>query len=434
MKLRGVAAAVALVAGMGAAVAPAATPHSGILTPANQLVTWKGKFAFGHLITPFPGTRCWEGACDPFRIRIALGPGYWAANKGGGVEVALRWPYDGVTDLDLIVIGPDGKEAGRSVGLDSNAESLMLREPADGVYIARAVPTNTVNPDRFGAGVAYEGLAQVEPPPRGGPVHDLLPNLRVFPPDGFHVASALNLIPFPENPVLPCYPEETLQNPAHPIKCLRFNQTIANVGEGRLELRFDMRGIATPSTADDLMVQRIYRSDGTYRDRFADKYQFHAVHAHIHYQHFGQSFLYTYRWGTGRAGPAVKEGNKVGFCVTDVRLLDEYWGATGNGQRLSQTFPGCNLPKEFGPNNAVWMVQGIDVGWADVYGWNLADQYIDITGVPDGLYELQQIANPTGSVEEETRADNSASSVICIQGNTVTAVTTATQASRCHVA
>jgi hypothetical protein len=430
MRIRAFISAAAMIGVLGFVAAPAATPAAATLTAAQQTVTWGGHFSGRHLITMVPGLVCKEGACDAFALHIAFGPGYWAAHPGG-VEVAIRWPYDGITDLDLVVRDPAGKVIAHSSGLDSNAESVLLAHPADGTYQVGVIPTNTVNPDTFGHGVNYEGLAQFEPAPATNPVHDLLPNLVVFPPDGFHVASALNLIPFPENPVLPCYAEETIQNKSHPIKCLRFNQTIANIGEGRLELRFDMRGIATPDRSDDRMIQRIFRSDGTYFERFAARYKFHAVHAHIHYQGFGRSFLYKYDWANGRIGAAVRAGNKVGFCVTDVKLLDAYWGATGNGQRLSQTFPGCNIPKEIHPLGPVWMVQGIDVGWADVYGWNLADQYIDITGVPNGLYQLEQVANPTDSVLESSTADNTAATVICIAGNTVTAVTSAGQAAAC---
>lgn len=431
MKLRALVTAFALIGAFGALGSPAATPATDTLTTTKQAVTWGGHFTGNHLITLVPGVVCTEGACDTFTLHVALGAGYWSAHPGG-VSIAIRWPYDGITDLDLSVHNATGKTIAHSSGLDSNAESLRIPSLADGTYTIVVSPTNTVNPDTLGAGVDYAGVALIEPVPAVNPVHSLLPNLIVFPPDGFHVASALNLIPFPENPVLPCYAEETIQNKSHPIKCLRFNQTIANTGEGRLELRFDMRGIFTRSRSDDRMIQRIYRSDGSWTERLADYYKFHAVHAHIHYQGFGRSYLFKYSWAAGRQGPAVRIGNKVGFCVTDVRLLDAYWATTNMGPRGSQTFPGCNIPKEIhAPRGPIWMVQGVDVGWADVYGWNLADQYINITGVPNGLYQLEQWANPSRSVVESDYSDDTASSVICIHGNTVTAVSSAAQANAC---
>jgi len=118
----------------------------------------------------------------------------------------------------------------------------------------------------------------------------------------------------------------------------------------------------------------------------------------------------------------------VGFCVIDVALLDEYWGVTGNGPR-SWTFPTCNMPQD--TEGGVWMVQGIDVGWADVYGWNLADQYIDISNVADGIYEIEQLANPNGSVIEQTADDNRASTIICLAGDTAVPVATDDEAAAC---
>lgn len=432
MKIRVLVCAVALLGAASIAAAPGAAQTGVTLVPSAPTVTWTGTFSGTHPLTPVPEVVCARRACEDVALTIALGSGYWIEHPRGAVEVAVHWVYDGgTTDLDLIVTGPDGTEKGRSSGLDSDAESVFLHEPADGTYTVTIVPVNTFNPETFGEDVTYRGLAQVELAPTVAPLRDLLPNFISFPPSEFHIASALNQIPFPENPILPCYPEETLQNPDHPTKCLRFNQLIANVGDGRLELRFDMRGVTTPDAADDVMLQRIYLSDGTYRERAADRYEFHAVHAHIHYRGFGGSFLYPYGWGQGRTGPALRVGNKVGFCVIDGQYLEEYWGKTGNGPRLTRQFPDCNLPENVALDGPMWMVQGIDVGWADLYTWNLADQYIDITGIADGVYELEQVANPTGSVIEQTRDDNAASTVVCLRGDTVSEVSDATQAAAC---
>lgn len=432
MRRTGIATLCILMAATLAGVSPAPADPNGTLTPAQTLVTFAGQFPTGMPILPVPEVRCLD-RCDQFQLNVALGVGYWTANGGGAVEIAVRWAYDGITDLDLYAYDQNGQEVGRSAAVDSNAESIFLPNAPDGEYTVRIVPNNTFNPDSTATSVPYDGLAQVEiiasdPPGQGV---DLLPNLTALPPAEFHIASAANLIPFPENPLLSCYPEETIESPDHPTRCLRFNQVVANTGAGPLQLRFDVTGIPSPYEADHRMLQRVFRSDGTFYDRFAEAYEFHAVHGHIHYRGFGQSFLYSTVWGQGRqnGGVPVKIGHKVGFCVIDVMLLDQYWAATGNGPR-NRTFPTCDIPGEV-EGGGIWMVQGIDVGWADVYGWNLADQYIDITGVVDGLYELEQAANPSGSLLEQSALDNRASTVICLAGDTVTEVTTAEEAAAC---
>ena len=430
LKLRAAIAA-AVVALATGAIAPAATPDAGTLGPEleNQLVTWSGEFPTTYLnpllvLAPAPVIRCLQaGACDDFTLTVALDD-FWATNGDGAVEVALRWAYDGVTDIDLQVLDDAGAIVAQSAGVDSNAESVFIPNLADGVYTVRAIPTNTVNPDAQADSVPYEGLAQVEPLATDpiGQGHAQLPNLRPARPDVFHISSALNLIPFPENPLLSCYPEETLQNEGMPTRCLRFNQTIANIGEGPLVLRFGLSGIVTPDTADNLIRQRISWSDGTFRDLVApETYVFHEVHAHLHYQGFGQTLLYPWDSTNERADTPISIGRKVGFCIIDVELQDEYWKQTGNGPR-AHTFPlSCVLPKDIDPSGPqAWVEEGVAVGWADIYGWNLADQYIDITSVPDGVYELVQIANPNHSVVEQTVTDNCASTIIELAGDSVT--------------
>ena len=430
MRIRSVLISIGLVV---AALFPtqAASPDAGSLTPTTPLLTWDGTVPGGEinpllLVSPVPQVRCLIAECDSFTATVALGAGFWDANGPGAVEFAIKWVYDGVIDLDLQVLDAGGNVVASSAAVDSNAESVFIPNAADGVYQARVIPSNTFAPGSSAETIAYEGLVQVEQPVLDPPGegHQLLPNLRPSPPDGFHVSSALNLVPFPENPLLSCYVEETVQNPEHPTRCLRFNQTIANVGEGPLVVRFGLAGVVTPGPQDNIIVQRIMSSDGSFVDApLNETYEFHEVHAHLHYKGFGQTKLYPWSAQTGRAAEPVSVGKKVGFCVIDVLMLDEYWEQTGNGPR-AHVFPfDCIAPDEIDPAGPqLWVEQGVQVGWADVYGWNLADQFINITDVPDGVYELVQIANPTASVIEIPggEVDNCASTIIQIAGDVIT--------------
>jgi hypothetical protein len=412
-----------------AVVMPAQAKTVGTLTAANRLVTWSDSVDTGFInpllvASPVPELRCLQpGACDTFTVDVALGATFWKTNGTGAVEFAIRWAYDGIIDLDLQVLDAAGNKIAQSAAVDSNAESVFIPNATDGVYTVKVIPSNTFSPGSSATEVPYDALAQVEilasdPPGEG---HPMIPNLRPAPPDGFHIASAANLLPIPENKFLSCYPEETIQNPGNPTRCLRFNQTIANVGEGPMVMRFGLAGIVTPSMDDNIIVQRIFSTDGSYQDvTVPEHYVFHEVHGHLHYQGFGQTILYNWSQSSGR-GTIASVGHKVGFCMIDVQMQPEYWGKTGNGPR-AHTFPfDCVLPDEVDPTGPqAWVEQGVQVGWADVYGWNLADQYVDITNVKDGVYELVQIANPNNSVIESTAADNCTSTVIRIKGDKVT--------------
>ena len=60
--------------------------------------------------------------------------------------------------------------------------------------------------------------------------------------------------------------------------------------------------------------------------------------------------------------------------------------------------------------------QGISVCWADVYFPGLSGQWIDITGVRDGEYVLENEVNDKHFMTETDYSNNSAAVTIEIQG------------------
>ena len=66
--------------------------------------------------------------------------------------------------------------------------------------------------------------------------------------------------------------------------------------------------------------------------------------------------------------------------------------------------------------------QGISAGCFDIYGSSLQCQWIDITDIGDGLYELIVTTNPEGEVDETDLTNNSASVVVSLVGDEVTVV------------
>lgn len=82
--------------------------------------------------------------------------------------------------------------------------------------------------------------------------------------------------------------------------------------------------------------------------------------------------------------------------------LDDH-GAPYKGEApRAYNFPRCNAPTER-DEHGTYMVNGISVGWADIYNWYLADQYIEISGVPDGVYVIETTANPIRTVRDHLR-------------------------------
>jgi hypothetical protein len=327
--------------------------------------------------------------CDRFQFFLKLPKGYWDANPGS-LEVAIRWHTDSTDkDLDLFVFR-NGREVARSAGQDSEAEVAFVESARNGWYQVYVVPVSLDEPRD------YEGRIEIEAKPAVEPVRELLPNMVTFPPKTVAIASAEYLVDPVENPILPCYPEETLENEGMPTRCLRFDQIAANVGDGPLELRY------VPDVAPTLR-QIVHKSDGSTRELTAEEsMELHVVHGHWHYSGFGYGKLYD------SEGNEIARNDKTGFCLIEVDF--QGWGAKGNSPRRF-SFPGCQLP-----NDGSEVVQGIGPGWADVYNWFLADQFIDITNVPDGVYRLEIIADPDDTLLESNEDDNAGSSWVCIAG------------------
>ncbi len=165
-------------------------------------------------------------------------------------------------------------------------------------------------------------------------------------------------------------------------------------------------GVASP--------QRIYRSDGSHRDRVADSWEFHPTHAHFHYKNFMTSRL----WAADAAGrrlgdEPVRTGRKNGFCLIDVDNIA--FGSKGDAAK-TYNLPRCNAPTDFDASGA-HMTNGVSVGWADVYPWFLADQYIEISDLADGHYVLESLVDPKDTILETDEADNSATALIRLSGN-----------------
>jgi hypothetical protein len=385
--------------------------QAAVLGDAAGTVSWAGSFRDAVAVSD-PGLYRQPGSCEQLGCResiveVALPAGVWDRSPGG-VQIAIDWP-DEENDLDLYVYGPDGALAARSDGaIASTGESVRLRDVANGRYRVVVVPRAVNGP------MGYRGFAEVERDPPAEPVRPLLPNLVTLPVRHPHLRTGAYFADHKQDGTPSCYPEEVVEQGAR--RCLRFDQVITNTGDGPFELRYRMEGLAT----DQQLRQRIYASDGTFTESTVDSYEFHPAHAHFHYKNFGRAFLYRQR--SDGTLEKIRESRKNGFCMIDVE--NTRFGADPSGVPYkgeaprTYYFPRCNTATEH-DQYGTYMVNGISVGWADVYNWYLADQYIEISGVPDGVYVLETVANPARTVHETTFDDNAARVTIRLRGDTV---------------
>jgi lysyl oxidase len=371
-------------------IAPASATDTTLDNP-GETIAWPGR-AYTTTDAPVP---------DTFDLDIQLPADYWTSHDGG-VEVAVRWRSE-YNLFDLYVLNLENQVLASATGFPTSAQSLILPHPANGLYHVVVVPQIQVDD-------AYSGIAQVElkPAATGG----LLPDLVALPPDNFKIASgAYSFLPV-QNDDMSCYPEEQVEQAV--TRCLRFDTAVANLGDGPFELRLD---ISTVESEHPDVFQDLYDRDGNAvagDSTFAGQYTFHKTHGHIHYQNFATYGLYTLVGG--QPGTEVKASRKADFCMIDTRLLR--FGLLGNGAR-NHHFPNCNIPATEG-GGPTTMRQGIDVGWADVYTWDLPGQYIDISTLPAGDYAVVIHVNPVLILQELSTANDVSFTPVHIDASGVT--------------
>ncbi len=436
-----------------AAPAAATTLPDRTIKRTGQVVTWHGKSPdqTGQGYGPPTEQSCTPSTCDSFVLHVRLPSGVFSKSPknpsppgivrtysdgatdmpGDGILISIKW----ATDFDQWNLYVDDMKTGQTVAqgidVDSNAQSVLLSRPQNGDYRVTMVPFYT---DFDKVDLKYRGEARVfhDPTQRIRKVRRLLPRIQTQAPSNFHVA---DIPPIPSNPTgwrftgpgtFPgnsCYTDETVQTGS--TRCLRFDNDVRNVGSGPLVLRFSYTPQAFAGHCD--MEQEVLYSNATVTDRNAGPCVFHTQHLHFHYQNFGRYQLY--RVGAkGRPGALVAASRKVGFCTIDV---DDYnFGRVASLQRpRTYSFPTCNIPNAYstklpttgyGPGVPEYM--GISPGWGDVYTWDLPAQYIDITHVPSGVYEVVSHTNPDGRLLTSGRSQETGITCIRLTGTKVTAL------------
>lgn len=172
---------------------------------------------------------------------------------------------------------------------------------------------------------------------------------------------------------------------------LRYSTAMANAGTGA----FELRGTPNYETGIDgvqrqLVNQRVYQSDGAPQDRFAGYFVYHPGHGHIHFDDMAYGVIRIRTAGNG-LGDVVALSPKTSFALIDIN-------------RFNSALPGS-------PSSAVYptsdnQVQGISVGWNDVYGSGLAGQQINITGLANGDYWLELTVDPLNRIQETDETNN----------------------------
>ncbi|MFI1822283.1 lysyl oxidase family protein [Lentzea sp. NPDC020367] len=193
---------------------------------------------------------------------------------------------------------------------------------------------------------------------------------------------------------------------------IRFTTAMDNVGEGPLMLH----GRRPDRTSDEMSVRQAFQTSrggpipGTYDDaRRATAtsmyYEPTPTHLHWHLMGFARMQLRT------PGGRTVVADRKNGFCLGD-RYRNADAGplpdaASPEGQlaeRLKKSNCGRNDP------DATEMFEGISAGSGDDYRKGVDFQWLDLTNVTSGTYDLVNTVNSDRTLVE-SRYDNNSSSI-----------------------
>jgi hypothetical protein len=192
-------------------------------------------------------------------------------------------------------------------------------------------------------------------------------------------------------------------------RLLRYTAIIANVGAGPLDL---LGSRASTSVPEMTVSQRISNTGGGSRDAATAATIYFAGDGHNHW-HVRDLEIGTLT----RLDNGVKVGTlaKHGFCFSD----NTAYRLSLPGAPQSRQFTTCGTDP-----SALSVEMGLSVGWGDVYPWDIAFQYIDVTGLTSGRYRLTVGVNTALGLQESNTGNDSSWVDVQVQPNHVKVVAT----------
>ena len=182
---------------------------------------------------------------------------------------------------------------------------------------------------------------------------------------------------------------------------LRFSTTSWNRGAAPMELvGGEVIENGTPDSPGSRVVyQRIFSADGTSRLVDVGTFEYHGDnHNHFHFEDYARYTLQP----LNAPGGSERTSTKVSFCLLD-------------NVKVNTRLP--NAPKKPFYETCNPFVQGISVGWGDLYANFLEGQSFDFSGNPSGDYLLKIEVNPLRNLSESSYNDNVSCAVLRVDAS-----------------
>ena len=185
-------------------------------------------------------------------------------------------------------------------------------------------------------------------------------------------------------------------------RLLRFSSIVVNVGAGP----FELHGQRATGSSTMSIRQRIVDDSGGFRDIATPASAYFAGDGHSHWHVTNLQDFELIRLDNGRL---VGTGAKQGFCFYDNyrygSVNPAYYTAAGGACGSSASDTSTRM--------------GLSVGWGDIYGYTLPDQFIDISSLSPGRYRLYVTADADDWFQEQNNQNNRTWVDLQLQANKV---------------
>jgi hypothetical protein len=187
---------------------------------------------------------------------------------------------------------------------------------------------------------------------------------------------------------------------AKTVHRLGFSSAAANVGLGPLTLHGRRPDRAQTTMTVNQLVKQTAGPSRVVRDVGLMSYVVHPDHDHWHLLGFERYELRI----AGDPAALPRRDRKTGFCLGDRFALPKAASLFGfSSTPLQADLCGMGKP------GLLNLFSGISVGYGDRYDAHIEGQFIDVTGLPSGRYELVHRVNTEGRIAERDYTNNASS-------------------------
>ena len=182
---------------------------------------------------------------------------------------------------------------------------------------------------------------------------------------------------------------------------LSFGATVWNAGPAPLIVE----GYRTVGS-DTMAAYEYFSSGGTVVGRApVGTFEFdrRPGHEHWHFEQFARYRL------LDDGGQQILRSKKEGFCLAPTDAVDLL--VPGAVWR-----PGVLGFSECGGPSALWIRETLPAGWGDTYEQSRPGQAFDITSLPNGTYQIEVTANPTGELFEVDASNDTQLRTVILHG------------------